>query len=55
MEQEMKEKDELESVSTPEGNYVPRPRWQIISAWIALVVFVITVLACYVRLARGGI
>ena len=38
-----------------EEGYVPRPRWQVWSARIALVVFILILIAYYLNLFRGGI
>ena len=34
--------------------YTPRPKWQVIGAWIALGVFVAFLLMYYTNLFRGG-
>lgn len=35
--------------------YVPRPRWQVWGARVALVVFVIVLILYYINIGRGGI
>lgn len=35
--------------------YVPRPLWQVIGAWIGLVLFLLVVAAFYIRIAKGGL
>ena len=35
--------------------YTPRPKWQVILARVALVIFVLLVLAYYINIARGGL
>ena len=42
--------------TTPEETpgYIPRPKWQIIGAWIALILFVFVLAYFYFDLARGG-
>lgn len=34
--------------------YVPRPRWQVWAARIALVVFILVLIAYYLNIFRGG-
>ena len=34
--------------------YTPRPLWQVIGAWVLLVVFVALVIASYVRIFGGA-
>ena len=35
--------------------YVPRPRWQVWGARIALAVFVVVLILYYINISRGGI
>lgn len=35
--------------------YVPRPAWQVWSARIALVLFLLVILLYYLKIARGGL
>lgn len=35
--------------------YEPRPKWQVWTARIALVLFILLVLAYYINIARGGL
>ena len=35
--------------------YVPRPRWQVWGARIALVLFILLVIMSYLHIARGGL
>jgi len=38
-----------------ESGYTPRPKWQVWLAWIGLIFFVLTLIAYYLNLFRGGI
>ena len=48
---------EEERVEIPqeEEHYVPRPRWQIWVARIGLVLFILTLIAYYLNVFRGGL
>ncbi len=46
---------EQEELQTPENEgYVPRPRWQVWLARIALVLFILLLIGYYLNLFRGG-
>ena len=47
----MEEKEKLEHL--PEDSYVPRPKWQIMAARFALVLFLLAVALGYVAIVRG--
>ena len=34
--------------------YIPRPKWQVIGAWVALVLFVAVIVFYYLNMMRGG-
>ena len=56
MENERNEQElplEQEEKQTPPA-YTPRPLWQVIGAWVLLVVFVALVVASYARLFGGA-
>ena len=45
-------------MDTPEEEqqgYVPRPRWQVWAARVALVVFILVLIAYYLNVFRGGL
>lgn len=42
----------LEEETVP---YEPRPRWQILCAWVALGIFVVLLVLYYINIARGGL
>jgi len=45
-----------EGIITPEeAGYQPRPKWQVWSARVGLVLFIIIVIMSYILIARGGI
>lgn len=48
---------EEERVEIPqeEAHYVPRPRWQVWAARIGLVLFILTLIAYYLNVFRGGL
>lgn len=50
------EHEEVENESPiPEAeSYTPRPAWQIWSARIGLVIFILLIIMYYVNIARGG-
>lgn len=35
--------------------YTPRPKWQVIAAWIGLVLFLLVIAGFYIHVARGGL
>ena len=37
-----------------EEGYIPRPKWQVWAARIGLVVFILTLIAYYLNVFRGG-
>ena len=45
----MEERDEI-----LEQPYTPRPKWQVIAAWVGLVVMLICVALYYWHIASGG-
>ena len=45
---------EQEEVTEQKPAYTPRPLWQVIGAWVLLVVFVALVVASYVRIFGGA-
>ena len=48
--------DEKQTDLQPEENaYVPRPKWQVWAARIGLVLFILTLIAYYLNVFRGGI
>jgi len=54
MENEHKDENlEQEEIQTPPA-YVPRPLWQVIGAWVLLIVFIGLIAAGYVRLFGGA-
>jgi len=58
----MEENKDLEQVSTEEMNaevlkkdsYTPRPKWQIIAAWIGIAIVGIVFLLYCLQIANGG-
>lgn len=49
-----KEHNEQEQPELQPG-YTPRPKWQVIGAWIGLILFVLVVAGFYISIARGGL
>ena len=48
--------DEIQTPMQPEEEtYVPRPKWQVWVARIGLVLFILTLIAYYLHVFRGGI
>ena len=43
-----------EPILTEETGYRPRPKWQIVAAWIGLAVMVVGVALYYIHIATGG-
>ena len=35
--------------------YAPRPKWQVWTARVALVIFLLLILVYYINIARGGL
>ena len=56
MEEERKDEQlpEEETLSEEQPVYVPRPKWQVIGAWIALVLFLFVIASFYINMFRGG-
>ena len=62
---EEQQNNNFEEENTPEENevqeqsentgYQPRPLWQRIGAWIALVLFVGLIIMYYINIMRGGL
>lgn len=49
---------ENENIVVPEeqeDGYTPRPAWQIWSARIGLVLFILIIIMYYIQIARGGL
>ena len=46
--------DEEAEALQPENIYIPRPKWQVVGAWIALVLFLLVIAGFYLNIARGG-
>ena len=44
----------LQNDPQEQEHYTPRPKWQIIGAWIALGLFVLLLLMYYANIFRGG-
>ena len=42
-------------VEPEEEGYTPRPKWQVWAARIGLVVFILTLIAYYLNVFRGGL
>lgn len=53
------EKEMNEQVTPVEENekpvYTPRPKWQIVAAWIGLALFLLVIAGFYINVARGGL
>ena len=49
------EENRDEIVETQETGYTPRPKWQIVCAWIGIVIMVISVILYYHYIANGGV
>ena len=45
---------EQEETSAPQSEYKPRPLWQVIGAWVLLVVFIAIMVASYIRILGGA-
>ena len=35
--------------------YTPRPKWQVVAAWIGLLLFLLVVAGFYINVSRGGL
>ena len=46
--------DNEEKIQIPEEGYVPRPKWQVWGARVAVVLVVILVAMYYITIACGG-
>ena len=59
MEKELNEQEQHQPQSPAEETdkpvYVPRPKRQVIAAWIGLLLFLMVVAAFYINVARGGL
>ncbi len=44
----------MESAPQEQSEYVPRPKWQIIAAWVGLAVFIVFLVLFYAVIFRGG-
>lgn len=51
----MEQKDLENTPEESQQPYLPRPKWQVWGARIALVVFLAVVILYYLNIARGGI
>ena len=49
------EEERIDTQISDEESYVPRPRWQVWGARIALVVFIAILIMYYINIARGGL
>lgn len=45
---------EQEPILTESAGYTPRPKWQIIAAWVGLAIVVAGVALYYFQIANGG-
>lgn len=57
MENEQIEQEELEELETRQEEkpaYTPRPKWQIVAAWVGLIIMLISVALYYWHIASGG-
>ena len=48
------EQPEEEAPQEERPYYVPRPMWQVIAAWAALIAFIGVIVFYYLNIARGG-
>ena len=56
MEKEIYEQAQQPSPETPDKPaYIPRPKWQVIGAWIGLILFLVVIAGFYMGIARGGL
>ena len=49
----MDEQKDIQEQETPA--YVPRPRWQVWLARVALALFILLIIAYYINIMRGGL
>ncbi len=49
------ENEELEQVQEEKPARAPRPKWQVIGAWIALAVLILGNILYYWHIASGGL
>ena len=49
----MEERNE-DTLQTPQETYKPRPKWQIVAAWIGLGVMLVCVTLYYLHIFTGG-
>ena len=49
------DEERMDQPAEPERGYVPRPKWQVWAARVGLVVFILTLIAYYLNVFRGGI
>ena len=47
--------DEMDKDFPLEEKYVPRPTWQVWAARIGLILFILTLIAYYLNVFRGGL
>ncbi|MBQ3215985.1 MAG: hypothetical protein IJB11_07695 [Oscillospiraceae bacterium] len=47
------ELEELEPVEAPPA-YTPRPKWQIVAAWVGVAIMLVSVALYYWHIASGG-
>ena len=45
----------MEEPQQEQQGYVPRPRWQVWAARVALVLFILVLIAYYLNVFRGGL
>ena len=50
----MEEMNENMEIQEPQG-YKSRPKWQIVLAWIGVVIMIIAVIMTYYHIASGGL
>ena len=54
MEEERLEEAQPEPELPEQPHYVPRPKWQLCLAWLALAVFLFVLVLYYTSMFRGG-
>lgn len=56
MEEMENQEQELEqALQEPMPNYIPRPKWQVWGARVALVLFIALIIMYMINIARGGL
>ncbi len=40
---------------TQQPAYTPRPKWQIVMAWVGLAIMAVAIALYYIQIAKGGI